>query len=61
METITIPRQLLVRIVGRLEPSSMIQTVYKTPSQVLREQADSIEQQERDLYEIREYLNGTKP
>ncbi len=51
--------QLLKRILEYIQPVSMgsVQTVYITPAQRLRQEADRIEQQDEDFQEFNQLIN----
>lgn len=60
METLLIPRALAVRILNLLETKNIMNAVYISPAQQLRNAADELEQKERDIAEFRSFLNGEK-
>lgn len=55
METVTVPKELLKRIAGYVDIGGVsfnTNAVYITPAQQLRNQANMIEQKERDIAEL---------
>lgn len=60
METILLPRALVLRILNLIETKDVMNAVYITPAQQLRNAADEIEQKERDIVELHSLLNGEK-
>lgn len=52
--------ELLERVLGYINVSPIMNAVYISPAQQLRNEANEIEQKERDTYALREFIQSLK-